>query len=319
MNKLITQIMKKNVAMLLSLIVIAGCSKNESETDAKAQPVQPTTQPTLVVAVGKVEPENELITLSAPAGGIVKSILKQGGDHVSKGEALLQLENDLEESKANEIRMQIQSQRSQIELEQTQLKESQVNLENKSSLLSKTKRLLATGAESQQAYDDLASETKVLELKVERSNASVQLATNKLNELLAQLKTSEIENQKKLFKAPADGVVLEMQLAKGESVNQYSTYAEFAPDGKLMVRAEVDELFSDQIKTGQKVDVGFTGNDKVIATGEIVMVSPYLKKKSLLSENPGDQEDRRVREIRVALKDPGSLIINSKVECKIQL
>ncbi len=213
----------------------------------------------------------------------------------------------------------MQSQRSQIEVEQLQLKEAQLNFDNKNLLLSKTKRLIDSGAEAQQVYDDLVTETKVLEVSVQKAKAAVQLSVNKLNELNAQLKSAEIEAQKKLFKSPYTGVLLDMQLAKGEAVTQYATFAEFAPGGNLIVRAEVDELFSEKVKAGQKVDVVYTGNDNVVATGEIKMVSPYLKKKSLFSESTSDQEDRRVREVRIMLSNPGNLIINAKVECKIKL
>lgn len=308
------------IALVPLLSLLISCGNNETETKVEvAQASNATTEPTMVVAVGKVEPENEIINLSASAGGIVKSVFKRDGDVVRQGEQLIQLDDDLEQSRANEIRLQVQTQRAQIEVAQLQLNEARINLENKSNLLTRTKRLVESGAETKQVFDDLASETKVLESTVERSKANVALATGKLNELLAQLETAELEVQKKRFKAPADGVVLDMQLSTGESVTQFSTYAEFAPNGKLIVRAEVDELFSDRVKTGQKVDIVFTGSSKVLATGEIVRVSPYLKKKSLMSEKASDQEDRRVREVHVALSNGGSLLINSKVECIINL
>lgn len=313
--------MKKSLIALFALVILASCSKEENEKTTNNATTQQATeiQPSLVVAIGRVEPENEIINLSATAGGIVKTVFKNDGDNVSQGEALVQLDDDTEQSKINEIKMQLQSQRSQIESEQLQLKEAQLNFDNKNLLLSKTKRLIDSGAEAQQVYDDLSTETKVLDVNVQKAKAAVEISKNKLGELNAQLKSAEIEAQKKLFKSPYAGVLLDMQLAKGEAVTQYSTFAEFAPGGNLIVRAEVDELFSDKVKAGQKVDVVYTGSDKVIATGEIKMVSPYLKKKSLFSESTSDQEDRRVREVRIMLGNPGTLIINAKVECKITL
>ncbi len=312
--------MKQSIVILLSLAFLLGCSKSEQETAANETPASTSNpEPSIVVAVGKVEPENQIVGLSAPTGGIVQAVAKSDGDEVRQGDLLAQLDDEIERSRVNEIRLQAQSQRAQIEVETLQLNEASINLENKSQLLARTKRLFETGAETKQVLDDLTTETKVLESTVARWKASVQLATGKLNELLAQLKTADIEAQKKQFRAPSDGIVLDMQLSKGESVAQYATYAEFAPNGRLVVRAEVDELFSDRVKEGQKVDIVFTGSDRVLATGEISMVSPYLKKKSLLSEKASDQEDRRVREIRVALKEPGALLINSKVECIIKL
>jgi multidrug resistance efflux pump len=313
--------MKNNLAFIVSLVLLLSCGKEEKQSDQKETiPAQGMVAETnLVVAIGKVEPEKQIINLSASAGGIVKSTFKKEGDTVSIGEPLVQLDDDAEQNKLQEIRMQIQSQRSQIEVERLQLNEAEVNLRNKNSLLAKTERLVKAGAETQQVYDDLATEVNVLELGLQRLKAEMQVANSKLNELSAQLKTAENDAQKRQFHSPFEGVLLDLQVNKGESVNQYSTYAALAPQGKLTVRAEVDELFNAKIKTGQAVEVFYTGSNNVIATGEIVRVAPYLKKKSLFSEKANDQEDRRVREISIALKADGNLIINSKVECKIKL
>lgn len=313
--------MKNQILVLAAIALLSSCGKPESESNDNSQNTKTLAESKtdLIVAVGKVEPENEIVKLSAQSGGIVTSVLKRDGDKISQGELLVQLDDDIEQSKINEIRMQIQSQRNQIEIEQSQLKEAEINLSNKKALFSKNKRLVETGAETQQSLDDLAIEIKVLEVSLDRLKAKIQFATNNLNELNAQLKTAETEAEKKLFKAPDNGLLLDITVSKGESVSQYSTYAEFAPQGNLIVRAEVDELFSSQVKVGQKVDIVFTGSDRVIATGEVFLVSPYLKKKSLFSEKANDQEDRRVREIRIRIKDSSNLVINSKVECKIKL
>jgi multidrug resistance efflux pump len=313
--------MKNQILVLLAITFIAGCGRPEIETNDNSQKNKTLAEnkASLIVAVGKVEPENEIVKLSAQSGGIVKSVNKKDGDKILQGELLVQLDDDIEQSKINEKRMQIQSQRNQIDIEESQLREAEINLFNKKSLFSKNKRLVETGAETQQGLDDLATEIKVLEVSLEGLKAKIQLANNKLNELIAQLKTVEMEAEKKRFKAPDNGILLDITVNNGESVDQYATYAEFASKGSLIVRAEVDELFSSQVKIGQKVEIVYTGSDKIIATGEILMVSPYLKKKSLFSEKANDQEDRRVREIRISIKDGSNLIINSKVECKIKL
>ena len=52
---------------------------------------------------------------------------------------------------------------------------------------------------------------------------------------------------------------------------------------------------------------------------KIVILSPYLKKKSLFSVKASDQEDRMVREVKIALEGDTDLIINEKVECIIHV
>lgn len=313
--------MKSKILSLLTVAILVSCGKKENELNNGIQSPEKTTEAgtNLIVAIGKVQPESEIVNLSAQTGGLVKDVVKKDGDKVSMGELLIQLDDELEQNRINEIRMQIQSQLTQIAIEETQFKEAEINLANKKLLQTKTKRLVETGAEKQQVFDDLSTDIKMLEVSLDRLKAKVQFATSKLNELNAQLKTAETEASKKQFKSPIDGILLDIKVSSGESVSQYSTYAEFAPKGSLIVRAEVDELFCSKVKNNQKVEILNTGSDKVIATGEVFMVSPYLKKKSLFSEKANDQEDRRVREIRISIKDAANLIINSKVECKIKL
>jgi len=313
--------MKKQILLLTAVVHLLSCDKQEKNSDLDTKQLKKTSENkiALIVAVGKVEPESEVINLSAPVGGIVRAIFKKDGDTIVNGDPLIQLDDDIEQSKINEIKTQMQSQRLQIEIEQIRLKEAEINLGDKRLLLAKSKRLATNGAETQQYLDDLTNEIKVLEVSLERLKSNIQLASSKRNELEAQFKTATMEASKKRFLSPFNGTLLDIQVNKGEAINQFTSYAEIAPQGNLIVRAEVDELFSSQLKIGQKVEIQNTGSDNIIAIGEIGFIAPYLKKKSLFSEKADDQEDRRVREIRINIISESRVIINSKVECKIKL
>jgi len=304
--------------LLLVTTLVAGCSKKTDKIPVKT--IDPSSvKITEIVAVGKVEPDKNITNLAATSGGVVVEVLKEDGDSVQSGEALVRLNNEIEQIKINQLKSQIQSQHSQIEIEQNNMKNAGLKLGNKKQLLNSTQNLLKKGAESQQVFTDLDTEVKTLELDFDKAKTSVDLALSRLNELTQQLKQAQVEVSEKILRAPFSGTVLNMMLTKGAAVNQYATYAEFAPSGKKIIRAEVDEMFCQDLKMGQKVDVRYAGNDKVIATGTIEMLSPYLKKKSLFSEKANDQEDRRVREVKVLLTDDPDILINSKVECVIKL
>ncbi len=108
-------------------------------------------------------------------------------------------------------------------------------------------------------------------------------------------------------------------MTKGSALGQYEKYAEFAPEGRLIARCEVDELFASQVKEGQDADITFVGNSDVLSTGKVIRTTPYLKKKSLFSELAGDKEDRRVMEVWILLDKKSGLLYNSQVECIIKL
>lgn len=319
--------MKKNILALSLpfLLLFFGCGTTETTDDSKnAGQTKGTVNPSAVevleiVATGKVEPENEIISLASTAGGVITNVFKTDGEKVQQGELLVQLDDDVEQLKINQLKSQVQSQMVQIGIEKGRLKEALFKVDNKKRLLTKTENLVQKGAETQQSLDDLDTEVKTLEAGIEQLKAGIEYANAKLNEVNELLKAAQNDITKKQLKSPYTGIILDMKVNKGAAVNQYSTYAEVAPEGNNIVRAEVDELFCQNLKLGQKVAIRYFGTEKNIAEGEIKMVSPYLKKKSLFSEKASDQEDRRVREIKISLNENSELIINSKVECIIKI
>ncbi len=314
--------MKRILIIWIIVSLLTSCDNTKKETKAdsvKIDNLRASEELKIVIGTGIVEPESGILKFAAPMGGIVKSVFKKDGDSVAKNETIVLLIDDAEQNKINEIRSQIQTQRSQIVIEQTQIEEAQINLNSKTNLLNKGKSLVISGAETQQAIEDLTNDVNIYQVNIDRAKAKVKYANSKLSELFAQLKTAETEAQMKVFKAPLDGKILDISVEKGEAVSQYAVYVEFAPNGNIIIKAQVDELFSSKLKVEQQVDIFYRGNDKVIATGEVITVLPYLKKKSIFSEKTDEQEDRRVREIRISLKNSDGLIINSKVDCKIKL
>ncbi|MEN5232934.1 HlyD family secretion protein [Sphingobacterium faecium] len=312
--------MKRISVIILSAVLLSACGGEENKTTGQAEAVDNSAMTVKeVVGIGKIEPESKIVNLASTSGGIVSHIFKMDGDSVTAGEKLVQLEDETERLKITEINSQINTQRSQITLEKNNIKEAEWKLANKKKLLITTKNLVNKGAETQQVYDDLETEVKTLEVALEKSKLNIRLAENKLAEIIQQVQTAEAEAGKKILRAPTAGRILNMQVTQGSALTQFATYAEFAPAGALIIRAEVDELFSQKLKIGQQVEIHHAGSQEVIAQGEIKMLSPYLKKKALFSEKANDQEDRRVREIRISIKDNAGLVINSKVECVIKI
>ncbi len=273
-----------------------------------------------VVGIGKVEPESEITNLAAPVGGVIVGVFREDGDSTRSGEVLLQLDDAIEQARAGRNRAQITTQQAQVALEKTRIKDITVRLNNKRRQLQESQSLLSKGAETRNAVADLETEVRSLEGQLEERQASVRAAEQRIGELQQDLRLANTEIEQKKIRSPQQGTILDMQVSKGESISQYATYAEFAPAGRIIVRAEVDELFSDKIKPGQQVDIRYTGTAQTLARGEVISAGAYLKKKSLFSVKADDQEDRRVREVRIALPDSAKLTINTKVECifKIQ-
>ena len=297
--------MNKRIYLAIVPLFITACSSsndnNEKSAAASNAVNTAMVQVSQVVGVGKVEPEKKIISLAAATGGVVKEIYRNDGDSIEKDEPLVRLDDDLELIKVLQSRSQYNSQKSQEEIDKLNLQESEARLANKKKLLESVRALALTGAETKQTLDDLETEVTTLSLTVERDRAMVKLSGSRLMELAAQVRYSETEAANKVLRSPYDGVLLDLQIEKGSALNQFETFAEVAPAGPTTVRTEVDELFAGRLSKGLDAEIRFVGSDSVVATGKVIFLSPYLKKKSLFSGKSNEQEDRLVREVIIKL------------------
>ncbi len=315
--------MNKKIYLLLVPFIFTACSGGE-ETKEKSGTASQSVNSAMVevfevVGVGKVEPELEIISLSASTGGVVKELYMNDGDIIKKDEPLVRLDDELELIRVSQLRSQYGNQELQEDIDELNLRESEAKLANKKRLLESVRTLAQKGAETKQTLDDLETDVTTLSLTVEKYSASVKLAAGRLKELAEEVRYAEAEASKKILRSPYDGLVLEMLIEKGSSVTQFDKYAVVAPSGPMTVRTEVDELFAGRLSTGLDADIRFIGSDSVVARGKVIFLSPYLKKKSLFSQKANEQEDRLVREVRIKLEGENGLIMNSKVESVIKL
>ena len=312
--------MNRKIYLFIIPFIITSCNGNKEKPGAALHSVNSSiVDVSEVVGVGKVEPEQEIISLAAATGGVVKEIYRNDGDIIKKDEPLVRLDDELELIKVLQLKSQCNAQKSQEEIDKLNLLESEARLSNKKKLLQSVRTLESKGAETTQTLDDLETEVTSLSLTVEKNRASVNLSSSRLMELAEQVRYAEAEASKKILRSPYEGILLEMHIEKGSAVTQFEKYGEVAPAGPMTVRTEVDELFAGRLSMGLDADIRFIGSDSVVARGKVIFLSPYLKKKSLFSQKANDQEDRLVREVRIKLEGDNGLILNSKVESVIKL
>lgn len=313
--------MKLNIIGLTVVIMAIGCGKKEyikskdkiSQVDSSSVTIKE------VIGIGKVVPKDDITNIASPVSGIITHVYAKDGDTIKAGIPLLQIDNSLDLIEVEQAEYQIKTQQSQIQIEEAAYKEVDTKLTYKKSLLVSTNNLFTKGAETKQQLDELNEDIKNLEATLKKASAAIQLSQNKLSELQNQLQREKAENSKKQLVAPCNGIILQMQKRQGEAVNINETYATIAPSGNLYIDAEIDELFSYKVAVGMPVSIHLIGNETIIAKGVVSTVAPYLKKKSIFSEKANEQEDRRVRSVKISLQSHDELLINTKVECIIKL
>jgi multidrug resistance efflux pump len=181
------------------------------------------------------------------------------------------------------------------------------------------KRLLGKGAETQQVVDNAITSLESLEANIQRLQAGVEVSKSKLAEIKVALNLAQTERDQKIIKSPVSGKILEVSTNIGSSLDTRQSFAQINPQGKTIAVCEIDELFADKVVVGQKAWIRNLGSQDTLSTGLVSFTSSFLKKKSLFTDQAGEKEDRRVREIKILIDQPEKLLINARVECVIEL
>jgi HlyD family secretion protein len=249
--------------------------------------------------------------------GIVKRIAVQDGANVRTGDIIIELDHSVESARLALAQARVRTQAEDVKGVRSQIRSAETKAQNYRERYERLKNIFESGAETRQNLDNAKTDYETAARETERLQSSLQSAESRLNELNADVRVNSAQIAQKVLKAPSDGVVLKLTPNAGSAVAVGASVGDFAPKGAITVLCEVDELFVNSVKVGQKAGIRLQGNSDIITDGVVMAIGPYLKKKSLFSDEAGALEDRRVRDVRVRLNNAGTLLLNSRVECVI--
>tara|TARA_B100000482_G_scaffold115305_1_gene83244 strand:- start:43 stop:1278 length:1236 start_codon:yes stop_codon:yes gene_type:complete len=210
----------------------------------------------VVVATGKLEPVGNVKDVRIPPGGVVEAILVKNGQRVSKGEALIRLdqESSAEQLKSltngvNEKTTQISQKQQQLllkklerertlDLNREQLASTRINLGLEQEILNRLAGLAKDGAVPDIQY--LQQRNKVQELKgeltkreidgrrqinqvdqqIEQLNAELAGLRSERAQLNANLTEVRVTNKNQTLRAPVDGIVFDLKINNPGFISQ---------------------------------------------------------------------------------------------------
>jgi HlyD family secretion protein len=261
--------MKKKILISSAfLVVIAtgaffllGGSKNSSDTLLPKVKVQKGNIVDKALAVGTIEPENE-ISIKSKVSGVVKHIFADAGAHVKEGQPLLEVRPD-------PTPLELAGAKRQVQL-------AQVDLDNLTKDDVRQESLVKKQLISTREYEEFQRQFQgsALRLKI----AKEQLAL--LESGRVKIDETEIES---IVKAPIEGHVLSKTVEVGDPVTPLTTYQEgtvlmkMASMNQLLFKGSVDEIDVGKLKEGMvaEIKVGALPNDTV---------KGFLRKISLKAE-----------------------------------
>ncbi|MDE3212581.1 MAG: biotin/lipoyl-binding protein [Bacteroidota bacterium] len=304
--------------LLLSLLWgLYSCQHKDTQPPAGVSHLAPTLDQ--VVGIGKIQPEPGIIDLSAETNGIVERVYKHENDTVSPGDLILELDHSVDDAMVMQLQKQIAAQAAQVKADQAAVKEYEVRYQSAATKLDRLQHLLQKGAETQQDVDNARTDMLAFEANWQKLSDIATVSESKLAEDKAQLEVTLRQRDQKLVRAPVKGTIILMDPQPGSAVDTRVSFGELSPAAPLITLCEIDELFASRVHVGQKAYIRNPGSADTLATGTVYFASSYLRQKSLFTGEAGEKEDRRVRVVKILLDHPHNLLINSRVECVIEV
>jgi HlyD family secretion protein len=250
-KKIILSVIGAAAIIVAGYFVLGGSRKAEENT----LPTVKATRGSIVdkaLAVGTVEPENE-ISVKSKISGVVKRIFADAGSYVKEGAPLLEVKPDPTPLELADAKRQVQ------------LKEVEIANLTQESVRKET--LAQKGLISTKEYDDF-----------QRQYQEAQLQLKITRERLALMESGKVTIDEKqiqsIIKAPIDGFVLRKMVEVGDPVTPLTSYQEgtvlmkMANMQRLVFKGTVDEIDVGKLREGMETElkVGALPSDKIAGT-----------------------------------------------------
>ena len=210
----------------------------------------------VVVATGKLDPIGNVKNVRIPPGGVVEAILVKNGQRVSKGEALIRLDQESSSEKLKSLSKSVEEKSTQIgqkqqqlqlkklerertgELNREQLATTRANLQLQQEILNRLASLASEGGVKDIEF--LQQRNKVQELKgeltkreldgrrqinqidqqIEQLNAELAGLRSERAQLNANLTEVRVTNKNETLRAPVDGIIFDLKLNNPGFISQ---------------------------------------------------------------------------------------------------
>ena len=293
---------------LLAVLAVLYSYLHQTPLKVRATAVERGPIRSVVSTNGKIEPiQNQNFEAHAPISTTVKRLLVKEGDHVRKGQLLLQLDDaDIRTQAARALAQVKTAQADQAAQETGGTHEEVLTV---TSQLSKARSARDAAQRNLDAYrrlqqDGAASpgEVRQAEDVLQRAQADVILLEQKQKDRYSKPENARIEAQaaeaqaaydaaedalrKSSVRAPFDGMVYSLPVKQGAFVQAGDLLLQEADLSHVLVRAFVDEPDVGRLQSGQKVEITWDAVPGRTWTGTVSTVPSTVKLR--VSRNVGE-------------------------------
>ncbi|HTX99385.1 MAG TPA: efflux RND transporter periplasmic adaptor subunit [Bacteroidota bacterium] len=249
--------------LIVGAFFILGGSKKTDEKEASSVKVTRGEIVEKALAVGTIEPENE-ISVKSKVSGVVGRIFADAGSYVEAGQPLLEVRPD-------PAPLELADAKRQMQLADVDLVNLEKDKTREDSLISK--QLI-----SAKEYDDFQHNYQSAELRMKIAREHLAL----MESGKVRIENTDIES---IVKAPISGYVLSKAVEVGDPVTPLTTYQEgtvlmkMANMSRLLFKGTVDEIDVGKLRVGQaaEIKIGALPTDKIL--GSLSKISLKAEKK----------------------------------------
>jgi HlyD family secretion protein len=282
----------------LAIILLASFNSIRDEViPVRAATVERASMRSVISTNGKIEPSQNF-EAHAPVNTTVQHLFVKEGDHVRKGQMLLQLDDSEARSEAAHAQAQLKGAQAEVQAVQkggsheevltlrTQIVKARADRDAAQRSLDTFKRLQQKGAAS-------LGEMKEAENNLQRAQADLDLLEHKEKERYSKPEVEHVEAQrsdaqaayeaaqdilqKSNIVAPFDGVVYVLPVKQGAYVQAGDLLLQLADLSQVLVRAYVDEPDIGRLTRGQKTEVTWDAMPGRIWNGVVEMLPSTIK------------------------------------------
>ncbi len=335
----------KTVILVLGLgmaLLVMGLSSWPQRPSA--EPVATPSAPRGVGGLGRIEPGSDVRHIHAPSvlePPVIAELRVAVGQQVAVGEVLAVLDShpreaaDLEQART-EIRLAEKSlakvragaKAGEIAAQEALLDQSRRKLELAERQLDRVRKLIERNATSQDDFDVRQSEVNVLrhellghearlaaisevrQVDVEHAEAEVARAKAALQRAVADLAFTEV-------RSPIAGEILKINNRAGERIGPEGLL-ELGDTSQMHVVAEIHEADILRVKLNQRASILLREQQRTLQ-GSVIEIGRLVGRKDVLSDDPVDDIDARVVEVRIVLDEPDSQLVSGLSYAKVEV
>src|SRR3954468_7135823 len=285
------------ILLLTAVVWSAGCSRDRGLQAAEGQKAHAVTVQAAQVrdvrrqvdVVGTLAAREEVV-VSAEVDGRVARLAHDLGDRVSSGDALIELDQEKLQYRAEAQRAALEQARARYgaasdgdlpPLDQVptvvstsaQMSDAQQQLERAKNLASRnlvSRSDLETAQTrfdtAKAAHDQALASARQLRADIESQSSSLRLAQRNLRDAV--------------IRAPFDGYVAERLVSQGQYIQTQAAVMRIVRLQPLKITAEVPEKFAPWIQTGREMSVRVDAYPSQVFAGKVVRISPAVNLKS---------------------------------------